>query len=53
MRKRFCWIVTLAGFAGAALAAELPGRYFQYMESGARQVDARLTAEPNADLESL
>ena len=53
MRKGFSWCAVLAGFAGPALAADLPGRYFRYMESGARQVDARLTAEPSADLESL
>lgn len=43
----------LTGSASAAVAAELPGRYFRYMESGAQQVDARLTAEPDANLENL
>ena len=36
-----------------ARAAELPARYFQLIEAGAHQVEARLTAEPNADLELL
>ena len=53
MRKGFLWCAVLAGFAVGAPAAELPGRYFRYMESGALQVDSRLAAEPNADLESL
>src|SRR5579872_907904 len=38
---------------GSAAAASLPGRYFELMEAGSRQVEARLTAEPNADLEGL
>lgn len=46
----------LATFGILALAADvhsLPGRYFQLMDAGARQVESRLAAEPNADLESL
>src|SRR5690349_16382528 len=39
--------------AAAASAAELPGRYFQLLEAGSRQVESRLTADPNATLESL
>jgi hypothetical protein len=49
MRKAFL----IGVWASTALAGELPGRYFRYMEAGAAQVEARLTAEPNADLESL
>jgi hypothetical protein len=45
--------VTCLVFASFAIAAELPARYFQLIEAGAHQVEARLTAEPNADLESL
>lgn len=41
-------LLTTVAFAGA-----LPGRYFELMEAGAIQVDARLTAEPNADLDNL
>ena len=39
--------------AAGVWSAELPGRYFELLEAGARQVDARLTAEPAANLESL
>jgi hypothetical protein len=39
--------------AGVAHATQLPQRYFALMEAGARQVEARLTANPNATLESL
>jgi hypothetical protein len=53
MRKSILLFAVLTGSASVALAAELPGRYFRYMESGAQQVDARLTAEPDANLENL
>jgi hypothetical protein len=48
----------LAGLAALACAAlapaqTLPGRYFRLMEAGAAKVEARLNAEPNADLKSL
>ena len=36
-----------------AMAAELPARHFKLIEAGSHQVAARLTAEPNADLELL
>jgi hypothetical protein len=39
--------------AGPATAQTLPGRYFRLMEAGTAKVEARLTAEPNADLKSL
>jgi hypothetical protein len=39
--------------AASASAAELPGRYFQLIDAGARQVETRLAADPNATLESL
>lgn len=42
-----CW--TAAG----ARAAALPEAYFALMEAGAAQVEARLNAEPGADLKSL
>ena len=39
--------------AGLAAAQTLPGRYFRLMEAGTARVEARLNAEPNADLKSL
>ncbi len=36
-----------------ARGAELPARYFQLIEAGAHQVEARLAAEPGANLELL
>src|SRR5689334_5299581 len=47
-RKLACVFI----LAAAAGAAELPGRYFQLLEAGSRQVESRL-ADPNATLESL
>ena len=46
---------SLAALASAALAcaSELPDRYFQLLEAGAQQVQARLAAEPAANLETL
>ena len=46
-------ILILALAIMSAKAAELPARYFQLIEAGAHQVEARLTAEPTADLELL
>src|SRR6476620_5699630 len=34
-------------------AAPLPGRYYELLEAGSKRVEARLTAEPGATLESL
>ncbi len=55
--KRSAWFfaaaVALAAIGGQAWGAELPGRYFRLLEAGASQVEARLNAEPNADLESI
>jgi len=45
--------VTCLVFVASAIAADLPARYFQLIEAGAHQVESRLTAEPNADLELL
>src|SRR5690242_3265458 len=53
MRKGLRLGLALSALSCSAPASQLPGRYFQLMEAGARQVDARLAAEPNADLESL
>jgi hypothetical protein len=36
-----------------AAASELPGRYFELIDAGARRVQERLDAEPDATLESL
>ncbi|HEX8985872.1 MAG TPA: hypothetical protein VF767_10580, partial [Bryobacteraceae bacterium] len=48
----------IAVFLGACLtvssgAAPLPARYFQLMEAGAKKVESRLNAEPEADLAAL
>src|SRR5579863_2650816 len=53
MGKDLLPVVILVVFAGMAPASELPGRYFQLMEAGARQVETRLATEPGADLEGL
>ena len=53
MRGVLFSLAVVSTLQAAALVHELPGRYFLLMEAGARQLDARLTAEPNADLESL
>ncbi len=47
------WFIVLAALSGAALSAELPGRYFRLMEAGAHQVAERLAVEPDAKLDSL
>jgi hypothetical protein len=39
--------------ATAALAAGLPGRYFELLEAGSKQVESRLAAESGSTLESL
>lgn len=36
-----------------ALSADLPKRYFELIEAGTRQVEARFAADPNATLESI
>ena len=46
-------IALLLSVAAGAQAAALPGRYYQLIEAGARQVGARLASDPQADLESL
>lgn len=51
--KRFALSVAVVAIAARAWGAELPGRYFRLLEAGAAQVEARLAAEPNADLDSL
>ena len=45
--------LALVAIAASAWSAELPGRYFQLIEAGSKQVEARLTADPNVDLEKL
>src|SRR5438552_692841 len=45
--------LALAALALSAWSAELPERYFQLIEAGSKQVEARLTADANADLEKL
>jgi len=45
------WVLALA--AGAAPAAELPGRYYRLMDAGVKEIQARLAVEPGADLEKL
>lgn len=52
MRKSALHVAVLCTVV-AAPAAELPGRYFRIMEAGSQRVDARLAAEPDADLEKL
>jgi hypothetical protein len=49
------WFQATLGLAvaTAACAASLPGRYFELLEAGSRQVEARLDGEPGATLESL
>ena len=47
---RLAPVLVLAASAGAAT---LPGRYFELLEAGSRQVESRLAAEPEATLESL
>src|SRR5579864_4350969 len=49
MRKR----VALLALAASAWCAELPGRYFQLIEAGSKQVETRLDADPNVDLAKL
>jgi hypothetical protein len=46
-------LFALAALAASAWPAELPGRYFQLIEAGSKQVEARLTGDPNVDLEKL
>jgi hypothetical protein len=50
MRKLALFVVV---FNALAAAAELPGRYFSIMEAGSQRVEARLAADPAADLEKL
>lgn len=55
---RFCQglivAVLISGLLGAGAASgELPGRYFRLLEAGSAQVEARLAAEPSADLQTL
>jgi hypothetical protein len=55
VRVRSLPIIALTVLASAATPAEqkLPGRYFRLMEAGTAKIEARLNAEPNADLKSL
>lgn len=45
--------IALSLCATSAAAQSLPGRYFELMEAGIAKVEARLKAEPNADLKAL
>ena len=47
------WLVTLLAIGSTLKAVELPRRYFELLEAGSRQVNARLEAEPTSDLDSL
>ncbi len=46
-------IVTLLAATTLVAAETLPGGYFRLMESGSAQVEERLNAEPDADLQTL
>jgi len=46
-------IAVVLCLAGRLLAGSLPGDYFRLLEAGAAQVEARLNAEPDADLKTL
>ncbi|PYT27605.1 MAG: hypothetical protein DMG57_17805 [Acidobacteria bacterium] len=47
------WLVTLLAIGSTLKAVELPQRYFELLEAGSRQVNARLEADPTVDLDSL
>ncbi len=40
-------------FGGQSRAAELPARYFRLLEAGFAEIDKRLAAEPEANLQAL
>ncbi len=49
-----CLKLTLGlAIATATWAASLPGRYFELLEAGSRQVESRLASDPAATLETL
>jgi hypothetical protein len=52
-RKFLLFAAALLLLSPPAASAELPKKYFELMEAGARHLESRLAADPNATLESL